>query len=109
MSDNYKVEIGKRLKLQRNKFKFTQEQMAEKLNISVKHYSEVERGITGLSIENLVRACKILGLSLDYTVNGVSDEDNIPVELRELYAACPDDKKEALIRLMEDLRNLVNY
>ena len=46
MENNYKVYLGQRLKLLRKDHNLTQENLAEKLGISVKHYSEVERGIT---------------------------------------------------------------
>ncbi|MBR3769804.1 MAG: helix-turn-helix transcriptional regulator, partial [Lachnospiraceae bacterium] len=63
MSD-YKIEMGKRLKEKRKALGLTQEQLAEKLNISIKHYGGVERGIAGLSIENLIELSNILGVSL---------------------------------------------
>ena len=44
--------------------------MADRLNISIKHYSEVERGIAGLSIENIINVCDILGISIDYLLQG---------------------------------------
>lgn len=73
MSD-YKKEMGQRIKIRRKKLLFTQEEIAEQLNISVKHFSEVERGIAGLSIENLIKLSDILGLSLDYIIKGETDE-----------------------------------
>lgn len=66
--------MGQRIKTRRKKLLLTQEKIAEKLNVSVKHFSEVERGIAGLSIENLVKLSDILGLSLDYIVKGEADE-----------------------------------
>ncbi len=74
MSD-YKKEMGQRIKIRRKKLLLTQEEIAEQLNISVKHFSEVERGLTGLSIENLIKLSDILGLSLDYIVKGETESD----------------------------------
>ena len=51
---DYKLPMGKRLRTYRVLNHYTQENMAEILDISLKHYSEVERGITGLSIEKLI-------------------------------------------------------
>ena len=66
------------------------EKIAEELNISVKHFSEVERGIAGLSVENLIKLSDILGVSIDYMVKGEADcnrwysvinaLDNVPPE-----------------------------
>lgn len=73
MSD-YKKQMGSRIKIRRKKLLLTQEEIAERLNVSVKHFSEVERGIAGLSIENLIKLSDILGLSLDYIIKGETDE-----------------------------------
>ena len=41
--DDYKKGMGMRIKSCRKELKITQEEMAETLGISVKHFSEVER------------------------------------------------------------------
>ena len=73
--NDYKYEMGLRIKQQRKTKKFTQEQMAEQLGISVKHFSEVERGLTGLSVENLIKLSNILDLTIDYIVKGSPNEN----------------------------------
>ena len=57
---DYKKEMGLRLKERRKEMRMTQEQLSDQLNISIKHYSEVERGITGLSVENIIKISNIL-------------------------------------------------
>ena len=64
--DDYKKKIGARLKTARKNQHLTQEQIAEMLNISQKHYSEAERGLVGLSIRHYVELSSILDVSLDY-------------------------------------------
>lgn len=64
--DDYKKKIGARLKTARKNRHLTQEQIAEMLNISQKHYSEAERGLVGLSIRHYVELSSILDVSLDY-------------------------------------------
>jgi len=68
--------MGKRLKAERKKYHLTQENIAEMLDISVKHYSEVERGITGLSIENIIKISNILNVTTDYLLKGITVTDN---------------------------------
>ena len=105
MENNYKINFGKRLKKERKLRKLTQEQMAEKLDISLKHYGAVERGLTGLSTENLIHLSNILGLSLDYLIKGESNEDVFPFnEINELYLSCPPSKR---IYLLDVLRSAV--
>ncbi len=99
---NYsKKSIGNRLKSQRKNLHITQEQMAEKLDISIKHYSEVERGIIGFSLDKWIQVSEILGISLDYLLLGITINYPIPLKLVELYETCPEDKKEQLLKLIE--------
>ena len=101
---DYKVEMGARLKEKRKALGLTQEQLAEKLNISVKHYGSVERGIAGLSIENLIEASNILGVNLDYLIKGESQESDIfPEHLKNLYLTCPTSKRKFLLEALENL------
>lgn len=100
--EDYKACMGKRMKEKRKLLHLTQEQMSEKLNISIKHYGGVERGIAGLSIENLIEVSNILGVSLDYLIKGDKQNDNIlPSQIKELYLNCPKDKRHLLIQIFE--------
>lgn len=99
--DDYKKDMGQRLKLQRKLCHLTQEQLAEKIDISIKHYSEAERGITGLSVENLIKVSEILGISLDYLLRGISPEYSVPLKMLEVYRGCPDSKKKTLLDILE--------
>lgn len=94
--DDYKREMGQRIKKQRKAVKLTQEKIAEELNISVKHFSEVERGIAGLSVENLIKLSDILGVSIDYMVKGEVDCNRWYSVINSLNNVPPE--KEMLIR-----------
>lgn len=103
--EDYRKAMSGRLKARRKALRLTQAQMAEKLDISVKHYSEAERGLIGFSVENLIKVCDVLGLSLDYLLRGVSVDDAqgeaVPARILEIYRSCPDDKKPALLEILE--------
>ncbi len=100
--NDFRIEIGKRMKEQRKSLHFTQEYMAEKLNISIKHYGGVERGLAGLSLENLVEVSEILGLSLDYLIKGTDEKhDCMPNRIKEIYLNCPPDKRQHILELLE--------
>ncbi len=99
--NDYKKAMGERLRTQRKLHHLTQEQLAEKLDISIKHYSEAERGIIGLSVDNLIKVSEILGISLDYLLKGIEIEYPVPVRMIEVYSACPDTKKEYLLEMLE--------
>lgn len=58
--------MGTRISFLRKQHGLTQEQLAEKLDISVKHCSSVERGLSRLSLEKLIEVSNIFHVSLDY-------------------------------------------
>ena len=76
----------------------TQEMLAEKLDISVKHLSEVERGISGLSLENLAKISIILEKSIDYLVKGCTSE--IDNDFSNLLQNIPKGKEDLIKELM---------
>ena len=61
-NDAYKKDMGRRLRKYRKQANLTQEKMAEILNVSIKHYSEVERGIIGVSVQKLLFISNYFGL-----------------------------------------------
>lgn len=63
------VRLGKLARARRKELKLTQENVAEKMNISVGFYGHIERGTRVLSIETLYRLCTVLGVSADYLMD----------------------------------------
>ncbi len=104
---DYKKEMDLRIKARRRKILLTQECVAEHLGVSVKHFSEVERGIAGLSVENLIKLSDLLGLSLDYIIKGEAKKDEWD-SILSLLNNVPKDKEETvkeMIRLAAKLSN----
>ncbi len=63
-------EIGKRICVRRKQLGFTQEQLAEQMNVSIQMVSNLERGNKAIRIENLIRLSQILDVSTDYILTG---------------------------------------
>lgn len=102
--DHFRKSMGNRMKEERKNLNLTQEQMAEKLGISVKHYGGVERGNAGLSLENLVDVSVILGRSLDYIVKGVPETDGtLPNRIKEIYINSSEEKRHRIVEILEIL------
>ena len=59
------VQIGKQVKLAREKSRLTQEQLAEQLECTPQYLSDLERGVVGISVALLKRLCVVLGVSSD--------------------------------------------
>lgn len=64
--------IGQRIKAARKHKRYTQEFVAERLNVSCQHISDIERGLNGMSLPSLMELCKILEVSADYLLFGTS-------------------------------------
>ena len=71
MNQALNVDIGKRLRKQRENLQMTREQLCELIDVSPQYLSQVERGAKGLSIEKLLVVCDGLGLSTEYVLRGV--------------------------------------
>lgn len=73
MKDNDKILriIGNNIKSARTQKGYTQGFLSEKLNTSDKFISMIERGESGLSINNLVNICEILDIEPNSLFNGV--------------------------------------
>ena len=89
--------IGKKIATLRKENSMTQEQLAEKLSITVKHCSSVERGLSSLSLEKLIYVSDLFDVSLDYLVRDFSDEEQeyIPQICLKLFKDA--DNKERLL------------
>lgn len=74
--------IGQRIKEKRICKNISQQEMAKNLNFSYQHLSNVERGITGISLELLVKISDLLQVSMDYLL-----QDNLhrPYEGEDVY------------------------
>ncbi len=75
MSVDY-IMIGKRIKNARKAAKLTQEQLAEKINVTVGYVSQCERGISHMNLEKLSEVADVLECDLSLFVSGTSTKNN---------------------------------
>lgn len=103
------VQIGKNIAALRKSQKMTQEELAEELNISIKHCSSVERGKSCLSLEKLISVCDIFDVSLDYLVGGrdSTSSRSVPRFIVEVFYNASSETRENLIYLMKAAQQLV--
>lgn len=64
------AEIGKRIQARRKQQGLTQEQLADRMNVSIQMVSNLERGNKAIKIDNLVNLSRILDVSTDYILTG---------------------------------------
>ena len=103
MSDTQLLkEIGSRIQKRRKELSLTQEQLAERMDVSVQMISNLELGKKAIRPDNLVRICKILGTDTDYILNGtitISRADRITKKIMGLS----DQNRELVENLIDAL------
>ncbi len=85
-SDELKL-IGERICSRRKQLRYTQERLAEEMNVSIQMVSNLERGNKAIKIENLIKLSDILGVSTDYILlgrNTAGDVMNVADKLSQL-------------------------
>lgn len=79
MYDRYKkenAEIGSRVRELRDKRHLTQDDLAERTGIgNPQQISNIERGLSGMSISTLKAVCKALDADADYLIFGISQKN----------------------------------
>ena len=64
------IQIGRRIQKARELAGYTQEKLADKVDVSTQYISDLERGNVGTSVPTLIKICKILCISSDYILLG---------------------------------------
>lgn len=93
MALDYNI-IGERLKQARLNKNLTQEDLAEKLDVSVAFLSRIERGSSKISLKRLNQICIILGVTEGDILNGASSDSNtyLNKDFSNLLKSCPPEK-----------------
>ena len=92
--------IGKRIQNRRKQLMFTQEQLAEMMNVSIQMKSNLERGNKAIRIDNLINLSQILDISTDYILTGKANADDIGA-LTSRISKLPT-KERKMIELLVD-------
>ena len=64
------VDMGKRVRKQRQLIGLTQQELAERIGVSTSFVGHVERGTRKASLETLVALSNALGVGVDYLLAG---------------------------------------
>ena len=83
--------IGENIRTRRRRLGMTQEELAEKLNISREHLGRIERGKYGCSIDLLIELSYTLNASTDYLLLGRNpDRDQDRKQLLQVISQLSD-------------------
>ncbi|WP_270816210.1 helix-turn-helix domain-containing protein [Hungatella effluvii] len=99
--------IGTRIKKARESNHLTQEQLAEKVNLSSTHISVVERGIKAPKLETFVDIANALGVTSDFLLMDVLDDSQqitaISIEISENLKDLPLKEQKRILKIIQIL------
>ena len=76
--------MGLRIKDVREKSGYTQEKLAELMDVSVQYLAKLEAGRVGISLPNFTTLCRVLGVSADYLLWGERCENDVSTIVNSL-------------------------
>lgn len=101
-SDAFLVEMGIRIARRRKELRLTQEQLAEKMGVSLQTVSCIELGKKAVRPENLANLCSYLDVTSDYILYGRRNEQQMNDTIAKLSALDREayNAVQALIELL---------
>lgn len=93
-------EMGQRIYERRKELKYTQEQLAEMMDVSIQMISNLERGNKAIRIDNLVKLSEILDVSTDYILSGKRSSPEEGAFIEKLRAL--DEKDFRMVTMIID-------
>ena len=110
----YRKSIGNKIKLARSQTEYTQEKLAEKLSLSSRYISQLERGVAFGSATTIVNLCKALNISSDFLFSDIIEtnlptlNDSVDTNFLENYLQLNDSNKEIINILSKQLLKMQN-
>lgn len=99
--------LGNRIRQERQRRGITQEQLAEKVDISVNFMSLIENG-RNMSIETLVKISNALGVSVDYLLSDTVaiNGDVISEQIVQHLSPLSDDEKLFFLNIIKQYKTI---
>ena len=100
--------FGKILRDFRIENKLTQEQLSEKLGISLKYISRIENGNNGVKTQTLINYMNILGITpnIIYAPFITNEKATKNIEICEKLSSLSDEKKDFINSMIDLVKNL---
>lgn len=112
MNSVSKLEIdkvfGRILKRHRIENHLTQEQLSEKLNISLKYISRIENGNGGIKTQTLIKYMDTLGITPNLLYKDFINNSSVQkhLELSEKIEKLSPEKIDFILKMINELKNI---
>lgn len=96
------IQIGERIQKARELSGYTQEKLADKVDVSTQYISDLERGLVGTSVPTLIKICNTLCISSDYILMGEKENNDISDVINRLRYLPQNE-----VKIVENSINLI--
>lgn len=97
--------LGQRIRKERQNLNLTQEQLAEKINVSSTYIGFIERGERSLTLGKLTLLANVLGVSVDYLLS-----DSVPSsgssrekQMLSLFSSASEEDQELILEIAKTI------
>ncbi len=100
------IEIGANIQAAREQAGYTQERLAEMLDLSPNHISAIERGVSAISLVALKKICALFGISADVILLGRSQNSNAFYDIAQQIARIKPEHQPQINKILLALLEL---
>lgn len=95
--------LGEKVKICRKEKKLTREQLAEKIDVSVRFLADVEGGFVGVSLTTLKQLCDELCVSADYLIGNENVESDEYFAIVSKLHKIPVEKIKSVEKILDEI------
>lgn len=99
--------LGRRIKSERQKRGITQQQLAERIDISTNFMSLIENG-RNMSVDTLINIANVFGVSVDYLLSDTVNvtKDNISAQINYNLSTLNDDERLFFLNMIKQYKKI---
>ena len=106
MKINYAM-IGYRIRVSRNRIGISQQELAEKANISVTYLCSIENARKKPSLGSLMLLSEALDISLDQLITGAIEQEEA-FDVADFFDKCSDKERRYFTELLQNSKHLLH-
>ena len=97
------VSLGKRIQARRKICNFTQENLAEKISVTVGYISQIERGITKVNLDTLSKIAESLNCELSEFLTGTTKKSSsyLSEDFNKVFSKLNSTNKKIILEISE--------
>ena len=97
------VSLGKRIQARRKICNFTQENLAEKISVTVGYISQIERGITKVNLDTLSKIAESLNCELSEFLTGTTKKSSsyLSEDFNKVFSKLNPTNKKIILEISE--------